>query len=294
MPTSSNRIPQIIAAAEELTSQLIPVIVLQTGRKAPKSKPDGTAGQWIITDPGDAARALRESANIGVLLGPEKDSPVISVGLDLYKNSTVADRVKELGVTSEADVWIERSGRGGINIVYAAPAGINLKRDTTQASGALDLMTRGYLLIPPSDTSGEPQGGGPYTWVTGHSPRDIPLTDLEQPPQELLSWWMGLHQTPPPRASTPGGQGPDMPSKHQGPIPDGQRNAELARRAGYLHRMLPNDALVRDLIYAINTQDCKPPLPTAEVENILKSILPRDGASHLRGVPRLTPLEVQS
>jgi len=281
-----------VGTAQELTSQLIPVIVLQNRRKAPKARPDGETGQWIITDPEDAEEAFKDPANIGILLGPEKDSPVISVGLDLYKDRTVADRVKELGVTSEASIWIERSGRGGINIIYTDP-GVPLQRDTTQQGAALDLMTRGYVLVTPSDTSGEPQGGGPYTWIAGHSPWNIPLTDLEQPPAALLDWWMGLHRKPAP-ASDSLWPTPTMPSKHQGPIAEGQRNTELASRAGYLHRVIPNDALVSDLVHAINLADCKPPLALGEVENILKSILPRAGASHLRGVPRLTPLEVQS
>jgi len=282
----------IIAEAMSLCSQLIPVIVLQAGRKAPKSRPDGQTGQFIITDPEDAASAFKEPANIGILLGPEKNSPVIAVGLDLYKDRTVADLVKELGVTSEANIWIERSGRGGFNNIYADP-GVTLQRDTTQASGALDLMTRGYVLVPPSDTSGEPQGGGPYRWIPGHSPSDIPLTDLEQPPAALLDWWVKLHQTPPPASSSLWPASPDMPARHQGPVAEGLRNTELASRAGYLHRKIPDDGMVRDLVHAINLQDCRPPLPHGEVENILKSILPRAGASHFRGVPRLGPLEAK-
>jgi len=282
----------ITDTARELTSQLIPVIVLQARRKAPKSRPDGEPGQFIITDPGDVEAAFMEPANIGILLGPEKESPVISVGLDVYKDKSVIDMVRELGVTSEASIWIERSGRGGFNNIYADP-GVSLKRDTTQEAGALDLLTRGYVLVPPSDTSGEPQGGGPYTWITGHSPWDIPLTDLEQPPAALLDWWMGLHQKPQPASGSLWPTPPDMPSRHQGPIPESLRNTELTARTGYLHRVIPNDGLVRDLVHAINLADCKPPLPTGEVENILKSILPREGASHFRGVPRLTPLEAQ-
>ena len=75
-----------------------------------------------------------------------------------------------------------------------------------------------------------------------------------------------------------------MLSKHQGPIPEGQRNEELTRRADYLHRKILDDGLVRDLLHAVNQQDCNPPLPTGEVEAILRSILPRDGPSRFRGV----------
>ncbi len=181
--TNAPILSPLIAAATEFCSQTVPVIVLQPGRKAPKVEPsaeqraDGTHEQWIITDPEDAETAFKEPANLGILLGPEKNSPVISVGLDLYKDRTVADRVKALGVSSSASVWIAKSGRGGINIVYADP-GIVLQRDTTQVGAALDLMTRGYVLMPPSNTDLEPQGGGPYTWIKNHSLRDIPITDL--------------------------------------------------------------------------------------------------------------------
>jgi len=292
-------ISQIIATAEELTSQTIPVIVLQNGRKAPKVEPgadpraDGTYEQWIITDPTDVPNAFKAPANIGILLGPEKGSPVIAVGLDLYKDRSVADRMKEKGVTSDACVWIERSGRGGINIIYADPE-VTLKRDTTQYGASLDLLTRGYVLIPPSDTSSEPQGGGLYSWIAGHSPFDIPFGDLETPPPPLLAWWLGLDAKPEPHVTPTGGAPDNMPPRHQGPIPEGTRNTELASRAGYLHRKIPDDGMVRDLVHGINIADCKPPLLHSEVENILKSILPKEGASHLRGVPRLTPLEVQS
>ena len=81
---------------------------------------------------------------------------------------------------------MSKSGRCGINIVYADP-GIALQPDTTQAGAALDLMTRGFVLRPPSNTNLEPQGGGPYTWIKDHSPWGAPLTDLEPPPPQLLS-----------------------------------------------------------------------------------------------------------
>jgi len=288
---------QIIATAEELTSQTIPVVVIQQGIKTPKTnphaepRPDGTRPMWVIDDPDQVPDAFSEPANIAILLGTVADflpSPLCAVGLDLYKDKFVADKAKELGASSKAACWIENTGRGGITLIYADP-GMNLKRDTTQQGGALDLLTNGQTLIPPSNTNRIPpsdgiKGGGLYAWVKGHSPFDIPMADLETPPKALLEWWMGLHRAPAPRASTTNGQGPDMPPRHQGPIPEGTRNTELASRAGYLHRKIPDDGMVRDLVHGINVQDCKPPLAHGEVETILKSILPREGASHFRGV----------
>ena len=239
---------------------------------------------WVIDDPAEVQEAFKDPANIAALLGQEKDhpfSPLIAVGLDLYKDRSVTDKAKGMGVTSSASCWIQRTGRGGNTLLYAHPD-IELKRDTLQEGSALDLLTHGYTLIPPSNT--DKQGGGPYTWVKGHSPWDIPLVDLVEPPQALLAWWLELHATPPPYVRTAPGGTLDMPSCFQGPIDEGLRNTELTARAGYLHRMLPNDALVRDLVHGINQQDCKPPLAHGEVENILRSILPREGASHFRGV----------
>jgi hypothetical protein len=69
-----------------------------------------------------------------------------------------------------------------------------------------------------------------------------------------------------------------------GPIPEHQRNTTLTKRTGYLHRMIPDDEVVRGLIHAANRADCLPPLPDREVDRILESILKRDGASHFRGV----------
>jgi len=288
---SNQIITQAIAMAEELTSQTVPVVVIQPGIKTPKTnpheepRPDGRRPMWVIVDPDQVPDAFIEPANLAVLLGTVADflpSPLIAVGLDLYKDKSVADLVKNLGVTRSAAFWMENTGRGGITLIYADP-GMNLKRDTTQEGGALDLLTNGQTLIPPSNSDGI-KGGGPYSWFKGHSPFDIPFSDLETPPKALLEWWMGLHPAPAPRASTTNGQGPDIPSKHQGPIPEGTRNTELASRAGYLHRTIPDNGMVRDLVHAINIADCKPPLARSEVENILKSILPKEGASHFRGV----------
>jgi len=291
---STTIITQIIATAKELTSQTIPVIVLQPGIKAPKTnphaepRPDGSRPMWVIDDPDQVPEAFSEPANLAVLLGIMADhprSPLIAVGLDKYKDPTITDKAKELGVTSKAACWIENTGRGGITLIYADP-GMNLKRDTTQEGGALDLLTNSLTLIPPSNTNRIPpsdgvKSGGPYSWIAGHSPFDIPFGDLEPPPQALLAWWLELSAPVLPSVSSNSG---DTPSQYAGPIPEGQRNPELTRRAGYYHRKLSNDAEVRSIVHGVNLAECKPPLPHNEVEAILRSILPREGAGHFRGV----------
>jgi hypothetical protein len=112
---------------------------------------------------------------------------------------------------------------------------------------------------------------------------DITLAELGEPPKDLLTWWqsLGAPKLPDVREKPQNKGGPDWLT---GPIPEGQRNETLTKRAGYFHRMIPDDAAVRKLIHADNRSDCMPPLPDREVDAILNSILKREGASHFRGV----------
>jgi primase-like protein len=112
---------------------------------------------------------------------------------------------------------------------------------------------------------------------------DIPLADLDEPPKDLLVWWQSLSapKQPDVRQQSEARGTPDWLT---GPIPDGHRNETLTKRAGYYHRLIPSDGVVRELIHALNRADCLPPLPDREVDQILDSILKREGASHFRGV----------
>jgi hypothetical protein len=255
----------------------IPCLVLQPGLKKPVPNPH-SGGWWVLNDPDQAAQSLTSRENLAILLGVEKESPVIAVGLDLYRDPEVLGFAQGLGVTSSAACWVMRTGRGGIALVYADPrwwgGGPTLTRDTTQQGRSLDLLVNGYQLVPPSVTQAA------YRWYPGHSPGELPLTDLEPPPAALLRWWAGLHESTP--HSKAYHSPATLPPRYSGPIPEGARNVGLTRRAGYLHRLIPNDSLVRDLVMAINQRDCQPPLPESEVEAILSSILPREGAGHFR------------
>jgi hypothetical protein len=185
-------------------------------------------------------------------------------------------------VTFRGNTWSQRTGRGGYTIFYYYN-GLILKRDTDGCDGALDLLTSGYCLIPPSDTSLEPEGGGPYTWLPGHSPLDIPLAELDEPPRDLLLLWQSLSAPQLPDAR----ERPPTKGPHHwltGPIQEGDRNQTLTKRTGYYHRLIPSDDAVQSLIHAANRSDCQPPLPDREVETILNSILKREGAAHFRGV----------
>lgn len=272
--------PNIYNVAEALLENTIPLLRCCTSLKTPHKNADGI---WdTCADPDKLEGWLHPGDNLAILLGHQKGSPVLAVGLDGYKDSSIIEFAKGLGVTTKANVWAQRTGRGGFTVIYHDP-GLALKRNTLEKGSAIDLLVNGCTLIAPSNTSKEPKGGGPYTWLPGRSPLDIPLADLAEPPKDLLTWWqsLGAPKLPDVREKPPNKGGPDWLT---GPIPEGQRNETLTKRAGYYHRMIPNDEVVRNLVHAANRADCQPPLPGPEVAAILDSILKREGASHFRGV----------
>jgi hypothetical protein len=270
----------LLSVAHVLSESQIPLLRCCKGLKTPHADDEGT---WdTCHDPDQVEGWLHPDDNLAILLGEQKGSPVVAVGVDVYKDASIIEFAKGLGVTTKANVWAQRTGRGGYTLIYYAPH-VTLKRNTREKGSAIDLLVNGYTLIPPSNTSREPDGGGPYTWLSGRSPLDIPLAELDEPPQDLLLWWQSLDspKLPEVRGDRRKGSTPDWLT---GPIPEGQRDDTLAKRAGYYHRMIPNDDVVRNLIHAANRAECMPPLSDKQVDKILNSILKRDGASHFRGV----------
>ena len=269
--------------ARSLLEQTVPVIRCYRGLKRPHAN---RAGSWDSQDDPDKLEGwLKPGDNLAVLLGAAKGSPILGVGLDAYKNQAVMDRARELGISFKGNTWSQRTGRGGYTLFYQLPVGdLDLKRDTAGCDGALDLLVSGYSLIAPSDTSKEPQGGGPYRWLPGHSPLDISLVELDSPPKDLLVWWGSLKapvpaQTPEDRRKT------RLPDYLTNPIYEGTRDSTLTQIAGYWHRKLADDEAVRHLVHQANVAQCRPPLSQQEVDRILDSILRRDGAGHFRPVP---------
>lgn len=163
----------------------IPVILLQPGSKNPISK---NGGQWILNSPDEVPSALGRF-NLGIMCGWQKNSPIIVVGVDTYKPGweKTAQWVKDMGVNTKENVWVIKTGRGGIAVCYYYNHQLDLKRQAGLMRGTLDLLTNGFQLVPPSDTA--KIQGGPYTWIKGHSPLDIPLSDLSSPPDALMSFW---------------------------------------------------------------------------------------------------------
>lgn len=93
----------------------------------------------------------------------------------------------ELGVRSTGRVWIIRTRRGW-RAIYRPPARFALQNCVKAGGVDLDLLINSPALVPPSVHP----SGVHYLWVDGHTPKDIPFHDLDEPPTLLQDWWGNL------------------------------------------------------------------------------------------------------
>lgn len=190
---SHGRLAQLVAAGEELIGATVPVLLIQPRSKKPIPSPSGF--WWTITDPDDVESAIKEALahhhdlNLALLAGRNKGSPVLVVDVD---GPSGVDQGKRLGLHRGLDCWIQRTGRGGVRcqFVFYQEPDLELKRTIKADDLPLDLITNGYCLVPPSRTVGQ------YRWFPGHSPADIPVTELCAPPSQLVDWWLHLRDAP--------------------------------------------------------------------------------------------------
>jgi hypothetical protein len=151
--------------------------------------------------------------------------------------------------------------RGGRHHVFRKPAGKGWRCTASRLAPKVDTRTDGgYIVVPPS---WRPDGA--YSWVPGLE-LDGPPERLPEPPSWLASLLDALAQETPTLAhvATGGGQA--------NPIPEGQRNATLARLGGNMRRVGMPLAEIAAALLQTNKDRCAPPLSPREVERIAASI----------------------
>ena len=267
----------------------VPIVLIHEGLKAPMKRTPATepvGAVLVLTDPYqvDIVAATDKKLgplNIGVYVGRQKNSPLMVLDLD---SRSGVEKARELGVRSDSDpCWMSRTGKGGWHIWYYAPSE-DLPRVIHPEKTGLDLLVNGFAVVPPSDTSKEENGGGGYRWIDGHSPWDIPIGELSDPPEQLLDWWRGLagrgrQQSEETDASRPGA----WTFLKEG-IPEGQRNDSLMRIAGWLRLYHPQH-VVEQIVHCVNESRCDPPVGAQEVESVVRSAF-RYAQPGVNGHPR--------
>ena len=181
------------ALARYLVDIGVPVRPLAPGRKLPIKSEQGSV--YTLTNP-DTAAAWWEAYprdNIGLCHAPIGGSRIVCVDVDVSEapqeqHSAIVDHLRVLGVRRQARAWLQRTGRGNYQFLFAWRKAFPPPVKVTNAGGLhIDLLSNGYSVIAPSDTSQEPskhpgqRGGGPYTWAYGHEPGEWwpDYTDVE-------------------------------------------------------------------------------------------------------------------
>jgi len=139
---------------------------------------------------------------------PDMNLAVLGVAVIDTDNDSAVHLAGQLGVTSDAAVWILRTGRTdskGWHVLYRPPGRDDLvnvvKNGNPEADPLveLDLIIHSPAIIPPSVH----KSGRPYRWIRGHSPADIPWSELAEPPLLLQEHWANRSRPKPPPHAAP-------------------------------------------------------------------------------------------
>ncbi len=145
-----------------------------------------------------------------------------------------------------------KTGRGA-HLYFLWPTGVPVRNSASKLAGGLDVRGEGgYVIVPPSVHP----SGQVYQWEgTGQNAQIMPA------PKWLLEMLISPAQ---PMASAP--------AVDCNVIPEGQRNAMLAKLAGAMRRQGTTPQAIEVALLAENASRCSPPLPEAEVRGIARSV----------------------
>lgn len=199
-------------------------------------------------------RAAR-TPNLGVVTGAVSNLVVIDVDVQHGGSQSLARLELEHG--NLPDTVEARTGGGGRHLYFSHPGGVVHNR--VGLAPGLDVRGDGGCIVAPPSVH---PSGQRYAWIPGHAPDEIALATLPA--------WL-LHLARPPAAR------PGHPLSHwrkltREGVAEGSRNDTLASLAGHLLRQGVDPEVVLELLLAWNRVRCRPPLPDAEVAQVVESI----------------------
>jgi len=260
----------VLGAALRYAELGYPVFPCAPGDKVPIT-PHGFKDATTDTAQIEAWWEKYPDANIGI---PTAGLLVVDVDGEDNRWPDDPEKAEELACSP-----ISLTPRGGRHHIFRQPEGRAWKN--TAGRIALKVDTRangGYIVVPPSVVEGKP-----YRWAETFELSAAP-GELPEPP----GWLINLLDCPgdlftrgstgdagdgqfPPKVAPGSPKEPDSPPGGN-VIPEGTRNATLARLAGNMRRV----GMTRDEILAAiertNQDRCRPPLSSREVEKIAASI----------------------
>lgn len=182
---------------------------------------------------------------------------LLVVDVDGTENPWLKDDDERRGEIAAAPT--SQTPRGGRQYFFRQPAGRAWRNTAGRLAEHVDTRGNGgYVLVAPSVVDGRG-----YAWAEERELTIAP-SRLPEPPAWLTELLDAL-------AATNGADAIGDASRAN-PIPEGQRNATLARLAGVMRRVGMSQAEIFAALQQVNADRCAPPLPLREVERIAASV----------------------
>jgi hypothetical protein len=209
------------------------------------------------TDPAMVRRRWAAAPDANVAIVCSRNCVVLDV--DPRHGGDVALDQLEQRHGSLPRTWTARTGGGGSHYYFQAEE--DIRNSAGKVGHGIDIRgAGGYVIAPPSLHI----SGGSYEWATGRAPGDAPLAIM--PP-----WLVAAtrSQTRRKAVATPATSWRELVRKG---VPEGLRNATIARLTGHLLRRNIDPLVALELMIAWNARRCRPPLDEQEVQAIVNSI----------------------
>jgi hypothetical protein len=242
----------LAAAARRYAELGYPVFPCAPDQKVPLTE-HGFRDASVDPDQVDRWWAQHPAANVGIAT-----EGLVVVDVDGADNPWPADdpdRALDL-----AGAPLAQTPRAGRHVWFRQPAGRRWRCTEGRLADKVDTRADGgYVVVPPSVVEGRP-----YRWAPGLALDDSP-EHLSEPPGWLVAALDAL-------LNPPSGPEAACPSTESNGIPQGHRNAALARLAGTMRRVGMTRSEIAAALQCVNRDRCRPPLPEPEVERVAASV----------------------
>lgn len=193
----------------------------------------------------------RPSANVAIAT-----QGLMVIDVDGPPNAWLADDPDKL--LSLAVAPLATTPRGGRHYVFRQPSGACWRSTEGQLAPHVDTRgDGGYILAAPSIVA-----GSAYRWAP-EMELDVGPAQLSEPPAWLAQLLAASSPTARRAAAAPA---------EGNAIPQGQRNATLARLAGAMRRVGMSQSEIAAALTHANAERCMPPVPQREVDRIAASV----------------------
>jgi hypothetical protein len=232
-------------------------------------------------------------ANVGIATGSRSGIVLVDIDPRSGGERTLAEYERHHGPLPSTAETV--TGGGGRHLLFRPPGQKRVRNSAGKLGGGLDIRgDGGYFVAPPSRHA----SGRFYEWAPSLHPDALQFATMP-------AWLVGLLGAAGPSEVALAGAGGGgtrararslrMADGTGRPIPAGERNSTLTRRAGVMRRGGFDEAAISAAIHDQNERLCSPPLLREEVDKIVRSAsrwLPPWLSDRLSFIddPRLDPL----